>query len=69
MADTAVTTVADADSTSKARPEKPDETKYKADLEQAEKNHKAAQAKFVCRFSFSNTSLEADQVPEGCYTS
>ena len=34
----------------KARPEKPDESKYKEDLAQAEKEHAAAQAKTVRRF-------------------
>ena len=29
------------------RPEKPDEAKYKADLGKAEKDHEAAQARFV----------------------
>ena len=39
----------------KHRPQKPDEVKYKADLELAEKNHKAAQARFV-GFSARTTS-------------
>lgn len=38
-----------ADGAQKTRPEKPDEAKFKADLEKAEKEHAAAQAKFVCR--------------------
>ena len=29
------------------RPQKPDEAKYKADLAKAEKDHEAAQARFV----------------------
>lgn len=33
--------------TQNARPEKPDEAKYKADLAKAEKEHEAAQARFV----------------------
>lgn len=33
----------------KARPEKPDEVKYKEDLAKAEKEHAAAQANLVCR--------------------
>lgn len=36
-----------ADGTQKARPEKPDEAKYKAELAKAEKDHEAAQARFV----------------------
>ena len=36
------------------RPEKPDEAKYKADLAKAEKDHAAAQARFV---GFIRTSL------------
>lgn len=32
----------------KARPEKPDEEKYKIDLARAEKEHAAAQEKLVC---------------------
>ena len=47
MADTAVDSTPEGDSSVKQRPEKPDEAKYRADLEQAEKDHKAAQAKFV----------------------
>ena len=39
-----------AASTTSTKPEKPDETKYKADLAAAEKAHAAAQEKFVCRF-------------------
>ena len=31
----------------KARPEKPDEAKFKADVAKAEKEHEAAQARFV----------------------
>lgn len=50
--DLALSTMADvekptADGAGKSRPEKPDETKFKASVEQAEKEHKAAQAKFV----------------------
>lgn len=45
MADTATASAAD---TGFKRPEKPDETKYKADLAEAEKSHKAAKAEFVC---------------------
>lgn len=44
MADTA-TAPAAADGIK--RPEQPDEAKYKADLAEAEKAHKAAQAEFV----------------------
>lgn len=47
MAEVASPTTPELDGASKNRPEKPDEAKYKADLEQAEKNHKAAQAKLV----------------------
>lgn len=43
MADTAT---APADSGIK-RPEKPDEAKFKSDIAEAEKAHKAAQAEFV----------------------
>ena len=32
----------------KARPEKPDEEQYKADLAEAEKNHAKTMEKFVC---------------------
>lgn len=45
MADTEKVPVADGAS---KRPEKPDEAKYKADLAKAEKDHEAAQARFVC---------------------
>ena len=34
--------------TQKAKPEKPDESKYKEDLAKAEKEHAAAQEKVVC---------------------
>lgn len=44
MADTATAPAADAGT---HRPQKPDEAKYKADLAEAEKAHKAAQAEFV----------------------
>jgi len=44
MADTATAPAAD---TGSKRPEKPDETKFKSDLAEAEKAHKAAQAEFV----------------------
>jgi hypothetical protein len=47
MAD-AETSPAPADAgAQKTRPEKPDEAKYKADLAKAEKDHEAAQARFV----------------------
>jgi hypothetical protein len=47
MAD-AETSPAPADTgAQKTRPEKPDEAKYKADLAKAEKDHEAAQARFV----------------------
>lgn len=36
------------DKTSKVKPEKPDEEKYKADLAKAEKEHAAAQERLVC---------------------
>ena len=36
------------DKQQKARPEKPDEPKYKEDLAKAEKEHAAAQERFVC---------------------
>ena len=37
----------DAHNTGSAKPEKPDEAKYKSDLAAAEKAHVAAQEKFV----------------------
>ncbi len=47
MAD-AETSPAPADTgAQKVRPEKPDEAKYKAELAKAEKDHEAAQARFV----------------------
>jgi len=36
------------DKTSKVKPEKPDEEKYKADLAKAEKEHAAVQERLVC---------------------
>lgn len=45
MADTATAPAADSGS---KRPEKPDEAKFKSDLEQAEKAHKKNQEEFVC---------------------
>ena len=60
MADTAVDSTPDGDSSIKQRPDKPDEAKYKADLEQAEKDHKAAQAKFV-HTSFPSPIIYTDQ--------
>lgn len=45
MADTE--TVPPTEGAQKGRPEKPDEAKYKAALAQAEKEHEAAQARFV----------------------
>lgn len=48
MADTANAPSSAPDGTTqKARAEKPDETKYKADVAQAEKDHAAAQEKPV----------------------
>lgn len=44
MADTATAPATDAGAN---RPTKPDEAKYKSDLAEAEKAHKAAQAEFV----------------------
>ena len=41
--------MADATASTKQRPEKPDEEKYKAELAEAEKEWKAAQDKLVCR--------------------
>jgi hypothetical protein len=46
MAD--VDTTPAVDGAQKSRPEKPDEAKFKADLAKAEKEHEAAQARFVC---------------------
>jgi len=54
MADTATAPVADA---GQKRAEKPDEAKYKSDLAEAEKAHKAAQAEFVCYAQWSKTKL------------
>ena len=57
MADVATAPVADltndnktgtGDKAHKARPEKPDEEKYKTDLAKAEKEHAVAQEKLVC---------------------
>jgi len=48
MADVAPTPGSVGDSTSKPRPEKPEEAKYKADLAAAEKEHATAMAKYVC---------------------
>ena len=45
MADTQTAPAADG---AHKRPEKPDEAKFKADLAKAEKDHEAAQARFVC---------------------
>lgn len=53
MAEVTPATASLPDGSTKPRPEKPDEAKYKADLEEAEKNHKAAQAKLVCYVLFS----------------
>ena len=39
--------------TQKAKPEKPDEQKYKEDLAKAEKEHAVAQEKVVCQFATS----------------
>ena len=36
------------DKTSKIKPEKPDEEKYKADLAKSEKEHAAVQERLVC---------------------
>jgi hypothetical protein len=36
------------DKSSKVKPEKPDEEKYKADLAKAEKEHAAVQERLVC---------------------
>ncbi len=36
------------DGADKTRPQKPDEAKFKADVAAAEKEHEAAQARFVC---------------------
>jgi phage FluMu gp28-like protein len=46
MADVASTPAQDG--ADKTRPQKPDEAKYKEDLAKAEKEHEAAQARFVC---------------------
>ena len=48
--------MADA-ATHKARPEKPDEEKYKTDLAKAEKEHAAAQEKLVGSISFNGCSF------------
>lgn len=50
MADTATTNSApvDGDKAHKARPEKPDEEKFKADVSKAEKELSAAQERLVC---------------------
>ena len=48
MADTTATPATDG---AHKRIEKPDEAKYKADLTKAEKDHEAAQARFVCFIS------------------
>jgi hypothetical protein len=50
MADVAATPATDG--ADKSRPQKPDEAKFKADLAKAEKEHEAAQARFVCHFPF-----------------
>lgn len=42
----------DAEKTPKQRPEKPDEDKYKVDLAEAEKAHKAVMDKLVRRVDF-----------------
>jgi hypothetical protein len=47
MADTATSPTVQ-DPTDKSRPPKPDEAKFKEDLAKAEKDHEAAQARFVC---------------------
>jgi hypothetical protein len=47
MAEVATTSTAASDESHKARPDKPDEEKYKADLAKAEKDHEAAVTKFV----------------------
>ena len=48
MADVATAPAQDA--AEKGRPQKPDEAKFKADVAAAEKEHEAAQARFVCLF-------------------
>jgi hypothetical protein len=48
MADVAPPPASVGDFTSKPRPEKPEEAKYKADLAAAEKEHATAMAKYVC---------------------
>lgn len=45
MTDVAATPATDA--VDKSRPQKPDEAKFKADVAEAEKDHEAAQARFV----------------------
>lgn len=45
MADVAAPAV--PDTADKSRPQKPDEAKFKADVAKAEKDHEAAQARFV----------------------
>lgn len=54
MADTAPAPATDG--IDKTRPHKPDEAQFKADLAKAEKEHEAAQARFVC-ISYMNRYL------------
>lgn len=58
MADVAKAPAAD----SGAKPSKPDEAKFKSDVEQAEKEHKAAQAKFVRNIIGSPCTLFANKI-------
>ena len=47
MADVAPPPAASSEATTKTRPEKPDEAKYKADLAKAEKEHELKMKEYV----------------------
>ena len=65
MADVAAAPIAATDDTTKSRPEKPDEAKYHADLEKAEKEHELKMQQYVRSRAVSVLSLSerADSVP------
>lgn len=68
MADVAPSPAAPTDAVAKARPEKPDEAKFKADLAKAEKEHELKMKEFV-RFgavSVPSLSVQADFIRTEC---
>jgi hypothetical protein len=68
MADVAPSPANPADGVVKSRPEKPDETKYKADLAKAEKEHELKMKEYVCRrvVCLLSLAVQADFVRTEC---